>query len=175
MVANQEKTLYTTYNPQNDIEQSTALRMQTIASLYNITVELPARAYTKENVLSLETTQRIERCGFVLALSLNKMSATIRAELQHAVSQNKPIIVIYDKKVGKTIDFKNYAHVKEVYIDFNNTEIALREIADFLQKDSVTPAHTHNVLTKNDSALGIALGVINIVLGLLALWSLGRE
>lgn len=172
------KSLFATYNPNTDMEQNTALRMQTISGLYGITVELPARAYGKRNELSVETAQRIERCSFVLALSLYKMSTTLQKELRYAISQNKPIVVIYDQKIGKTIDFEGYANVKEIHVDFNNTEAALHQIAQFLQHNLYPPViqTTNNVTTDNsDSNLGIALGVVGIGLGLLALWGLVKK
>lgn len=54
--------IFISYNPNEEIEQNTALRMQTIASLYNISVELPARQQIPAKAkISSETQNRIAR------------------------------------------------------------------------------------------------------------------
>lgn len=164
------KSIYISYNPDNAMEQNTALRMQTISSLYGISVELPARINT--NSLSTETKNRIIRGSFILAISLYQMSEALKKELSFAMQQKKPIIVIYDAQIGKTIEFNGYSNVQEIHIDFNNTEPSLHQIAQFLQKQ---PALQPPKQEEKDNSMGVALGVVAIGLGLLALWGLAKD
>jgi hypothetical protein len=163
--------LFITYNPKEDIEQNTALRMQTIAHLYALSLELPARMAAK-NITS-ETQQRIARSSVVLAISLTKMSKLLQEELAYAIEQNKPIVVLYDKKKGKTINFGAYKNFKEIHVDFNQTDQALHEVASFL-KETVKNQEAQSK-KKSDSETGVLLGVLGIGLGLLALWAISKE
>ena len=58
-------------------------------------------------------------------------------------------------------------------MDFNNTEQALGEIASFLHTTIYPKPKGSKLPSNNDS--GMAVGVIGIALGLLALWGLSRE
>ena len=166
------KPLYLTYNPNVDIEQNTALRLQTISNLYAVSVELPARVLDKSGI-SIETQNRIARSAFVLAFSLYKMSSSLQKELHYAMSLGKHIVVIYDKKIGKTINFNEYPNFQEVHIDFDNTDAALHQIAQYLQRSLYAPITQNpppSINNEDSIGLGTILGVVGIGLGLLALW-----
>jgi hypothetical protein len=171
--------IFISYNPNKEIEQNTALRMQTIASLYNLSVELPSRQQMPAKAkISSETQNRIARSAVVVAISLYKMSPQLQAELQFAMQENKPIVVLYDEKKGKNIDFGAYNKVKEINIDFNNTDEALHQIAPFLK--SISQQEAKNNQSEKQSAEstnenGLVIGVIAIGLGLLALWALAKS
>jgi hypothetical protein len=169
--------IFISYNPAQDIEQNTALRMQTIASLYNLSVELPARQQMPAKAkISSETQNRILRSAVVVAISLYQMSPQLQAELQFAMLQNKPIVVLYDEKKGKNIDFQDYKKVKEINIDFNNTDEALHQIAPFLKSISEQSAKNNAKQTKeSNTENGLIIGVLAIGLGLLALWGLAKS
>ena len=157
--------IFVTYNPNVAIEQNTALRLQTIANLYGLTVDLPSRL-SGNGLINTETKNRINNSDFVLALSLYKMEQEVNSELGHAIAKKKPILAIYQEGIGKNIDFTGYP-VDEVSLDINDTEAALHNIANFIQ------TKFKQNKDKDQNAKNIA--ILGIALGMLALWSLNKE
>ncbi len=157
--------IFVTYNPNVAVEQNTALRLQTIANLYGIAVDLPSRILGS-TVINDETVRRISKSNFVLALSLYNMGQEVSHELGAAITKKKPIIALYQHGVGKNIDFQNYVNVSEIYLDLNNTDTTLHEIAVFID--------TQFKQNKKETNTTV-LGVLGIALGMLALWGLSKE
>ncbi len=158
-------SIYITYNKNNKkhIEESTALRLQTLSNLYGINVLLP---YRPDILFSndFETENRINKSSCVVVLSMSKLTKRLRDEIQFAKLINKPIIIIYDKKLGKNINNIN-DNIKEIYLDSKNTEQSLIEISKYL-KMKLTNVNMHKKKTQ-ESDLGVAL--LGIGLGLLVL------
>ena len=161
-----DETIFITYNPKSSVEENTALRLQTISYLYGLSIDLPYRLGRKH--LPTETQVRIKRATFVVAFCLSKLTPQLKKELEYAISLKKPIIVIYDSKIGKTIHFKNVLNVNEVFVDFNNTDTALHNIAEFMRKYSKTKE-------KENENTSLGIGLITVGLGLLTLWALTKE
>ena len=161
------KKVFITYNKNSEIGENTALRMQTLSNLYGYSVLLPYRLHNAN--ISVETKKRIDNSRFILAFSINGFSPTLKNELDYALKKSKPIIVIYDYKEGRTINFPNNADVKEVSIDYYNTNEALHQISEFLDS-KFTDIELKNKNTEN--AIGVAL--VGIGLGLLAYWALSE-
>jgi hypothetical protein len=168
------KSIFITYNNDSQPEESTALRLQTISNLYGLNVSLPYRLRNATG-LSTETQIRIDESSFIVAFCLDGLTKLLKEELNYAISQNKPLIIIYDREKGKKINFKDNVNVKEVFVDFTKTDEALHNIADFLRTSlATTNTKKKTKKTQNeDSGLGIAL--LGIGLGLLAAWALSKD
>lgn len=176
---NDNLSIYVTYNPGEQSEESTALRLQTISNLYEIDVILPYRVYRfKRDKGLLETQVRIKRSRVVVAFCLNKLSNVMREELKYAIELNKPIIVIYDKNKGKIIRFKNYGNVKEIFLDFSEMDEALHEIAKFLREKLSVGKNVRKSVQKSDSRLNTEndaiTALLGVGLGLLTIWGLSK-
>ncbi len=159
------KNVFITYNNNSEIGENTALRMQTLSNLYGFSIFLPYRI-GKSNI-SRETKERINNARFILAFSIGRYSKILKHEIEYALSKNKPIIIIRDKKEKNIFHFPDKSNVKEVLIDYYNTDEALHQISDFLEKQF------NNIelkQKKNENAIGTAL--VGIGLGLLAYWAL---
>ena len=159
------KNVFITYNNNSDIGENTALRMQTLSNLYGFSVFLPFRIGHSD--ISFETKERIDNSRFILAFAIGRYSRILKNELEYALSKKKPIIIIYDKKERNKIKFPNRSNVKEVIIDYYNTDEALHQISNFLNEQF---ADLNSRKKSNEHAIGTAL--IGIGLGLLAYWAL---
>ena len=166
-----EPSIFITYNPNAPIEEATALRLQTIAHLYGVLVELPDRLGAGAESA---TRQRLQRAGYVVAFPLQHLSEKVKSELDYAISQRKTIIMVYDKRIGKTVEFNGYANLFETKIDFEqqNTDDVLHDIAKFI-RERHTPASnsTHNKPVLSSTEKGL-LAFLGIGLGIVALASL---
>jgi len=160
------KNIYLTYNEDSDFGRNTALRLQTISNLYGLNVFLPSRMMGRQSKTA--TRERIKKSALVVAFSLENQTGTMRKELLSAMELNKPIVVIYDKNIMYNLDLGEYSSLKEVDVDFLDTDQALHDIAAFLEK-----LPTKTLQDKKDIGIGTAL--IGIGLGLLALWALSEE
>ncbi len=163
------ENLFVTYNKNAEIEENTALRLQTLSNLYGFSVLLPYRLNSLN--ISTETKTRINNSKFVLAFCIEYFSPSLKQELDYALTVNKPIVVIYDQSEGKKINFPNNSNVKEVYIDYDNTDATLHEVSKFIK--SKFSEIQKNEADKNGSAIGIA--IVALGLGLLAAWALSEK
>ncbi len=174
--------VFVTFNPNSEVEERTALRLQTIANLYGVEVLLPYRRIS--NKLSSETKNRIDRSRIVIAFSGSKLTSHLKQELIYAKSQNKTIVVIYNTSIGKNLIFKDYEKVQEFYLDYDNTDRTLHEIAQFLRdkadnlkrgKSKPNSAATRGSRKKVQATESGALtALLSIGLGLLAFWALSK-
>ena len=85
--------IFLTFNPNQEIFESLALRTQTLASLYNTSILLPDRYGTKS--LKYSTKERIEKADWLLALTTNQISRQVQSEIKHARIKGKKALVIY--------------------------------------------------------------------------------
>jgi len=162
--------VFITYNPEIEIERLTALRMDAMASAFGVRIEFPLRYEVRTVAVSDQTVLRIKRAEIVIALCLGNMSKQLEKELLEAMKQKKTIVVLHEKKRGKTIDFGTYQYARAFYIDFDNSEQTHSEIAQFLKNIVSLPVKRKE--PEPDYALPIA--VVGIGLGLLTLWALGK-
>ena len=91
--------------------------------------------------------------------------------MDYALTLNKPIVVIYDQSEGKKINFPNNSNVKEVYLDYSNTDKNLHEISEFI-KNKFSEIQK-NETDKIGSAIGIT--IVALCLGLLTAWALSEK
>lgn len=159
-------SIFLTFNENSEAGRNTALRMQTISNLYGMAVNLPVRLRMGSE-LDTETKSRIKASSFVVAFALEGLAHRMRIELQHAIALKKPIIVLYNPYLGKTLEFEDYKNVKEFFLDYSNTDETLHQVADFMD------SFKYPAKEKNQNGAGVAL--VGIGLGLLALWALSKE
>lgn len=167
-------TIFITYNHASQAEESTALRLQTISNLYGLSVVLP---YRHRNLLELstETKNRINKSTFVVAFCADGLTESLKDEIDFALSENKPIVVIYDHLKGKKINLKTDRNIKEVFVDFNKTDEALHNIADFLRSKISTENSKKDIKKPGENSSGIGIALLGIGLGLLAAWTLSKN
>lgn len=102
--------IFVSYNPTVDSEQSLALRLQTLGSLYGLNVSLPDRIGSV--ALKATTKQRIQDANLFIVFSTRNLSKSVRDEITYARTLKKKIIVIYDKDVGKNLKLTGVIEVE---------------------------------------------------------------
>jgi hypothetical protein len=110
-------TVFISYNPNSDIEQTLAVRLHTIGAVHGFNMLLPDRVgFTKS--VSNETKSRILSADYFILFSTEVLSTTVIEEIRIAASKlhdKSKILVIYDISVGKNL--KDAENFTEVYIN----------------------------------------------------------
>lgn len=157
--------IFITYNPDHRIEEATALRLQTIASLYGLEVELPDRIGVGAE---RNTEERISRADYVVAFILRNPLRKAKEEINKAIELKKTLILIYDRSVKRPLSIANYPNLFESTIDFSqgNAEDALHKVSEFIRDRH--PATKKNTLKLSEgeksllALLGIGLGIAGL-------------
>jgi hypothetical protein len=100
-----DKTIFITYNPNSEAEQTLAVRLHTIGAVNGFRMYLPDR-FNSNTFLDIETKRRIEESGFFVVFSMSYLSDIVKQEIEYAyqVLQDKSkILVIYNKSLGKNL------------------------------------------------------------------------
>lgn len=169
--------IFISYNPDVEIEQSTALRVQTLSSLYNAVVHLPDRSGTTN--LKENTKQRIQDAMVFVMFSTHKLSKMVLDEVNYALQVNKRVIIFYDKRIGKNLNTSNIkdANFLEKFIDPEKDNPA--DLLNFVLDNGgfVSTASNANLVDKKkDSTANAALAaIVGVGLGLLLLWTLSDD
>lgn len=167
-------TIFVTYNPSNQFEQTIAARLQTIGAVSNFVMYMPDRFHSEKEI-GRETEYRIKQADYVIIFSLSKLSPIVLQELKTAylhIKDKAKIIVIYDKVKGKNISGGATNNFTEYYFDINKDTIdeKLKEILNNIKHKE----HTKNINSakqgKSDTSAVSAL--LGIGLGLLVLGAL---
>lgn len=174
--------IFISYNPDVEIEQSTALRLQTLSSLYNAVVHLPDRSGTTN--LKDNTKQRIQDAMVFVMFSTHKLSKMVQDEVNYALQINKRVIIFYDKRIGKNLDtskIKNANLLERVF------DPAVDNPADLLNfvihnggflsaKPDAAQSQKKQADNKSDSTTNAALAaIVGVGLGLLLLWAISDD
>lgn len=164
-----QTTVFVSYNPGNDFEQTLAVRLHTIGAVHGLNMLMPDRFY-EHTPISSETIYRIKSSDYFILFSTSPLTETVQQEIGAAFSHLKDkskIIIIYNK-------VKNIAHNEKC------TEVFINTNKDSVQTilDKVIHEIKHSQLPKNsnhqqqDDAATILGGILLVGLGLLALDSL---
>lgn len=154
-------TIFVTYNPRNDFEQTLAIRLQTLGAVHGFDMLLPDR-FGGKPLVSQETEYRIKSADYFVLFSTSPLTPTVQEEIKVAYQQLKDksrIIIVYDR-------VKNLHHgsnCTEVYIDSSKStaqEILQQTISSIQQNQA------QKIKKDAQNALGAFL---LIGLGLLAL------
>ena len=110
-------SVFISYNPNSDIEQTLAVRLHTIGAVHGFNMLLPDRVGFSKTV-STETRNRITSADYFILFSTTSLSSIVLEEIQIASSKlhdKSKILVIYDIGVGKNL--KGAENFTEVYIN----------------------------------------------------------
>lgn len=98
-------SVFISYNPNSDIEQTLAVRLHTIGAVHGFNMLLPDRVGFGRAV-STETKNRIITADYFILFSTTALSSIVLEEIQIASSKlhdKSKILVIYDISVGKNL------------------------------------------------------------------------
>lgn len=107
--------IFISYNPRVEAEQSLALRLQTLGSLYGLSVSMPDRTGSIE--LKESTKQRIAKASLFIVFSTRNLTKSVINEINYARELKKRIIVVYDKDVKKNLGIQGVLE-----IEYNHNE-----------------------------------------------------
>jgi hypothetical protein len=158
--------IFISYNPKVESEQSLALRLQTLGSLYGLSVSMPDRIGSV--VLKEATKQRIDRANLFIVFSTRNLTKSVINEIEYARSLKKKIIVVYDKDVKKNLDIEGVREIEYNHLEDKPDKI-IAEILKEINKQVVKSPRKNLATAKEDDTLGAFLLV---GLGLLLLGAL---
>jgi hypothetical protein len=160
--------IFVSYNPGVEIEQSTALRLQTLAGLYGAVIHLPDRFGSSK--LKDSTKQRIADADLFVMFSTQTLHRQVEEEVAYAFSLDKRVLIFYDKNVGKNLDTSR-ANVTEEYFD-----PLLDTSATVMERVARHGGFIKNAAPKQPSPENnVAAALVGIGLGLFLLWALSKK
>lgn len=164
------KKIFISYNSSVPQEQSLALRLQTLSSLYGLHVSLPDRVGS--TAIKESTKERIAAAELFIVFSTISLSKPVKDEITYARTLEKRIVVVYDKDVPRNLKLSG---VKEIEYDREKdtpdkvlTEI-LKEVGTGKAKKTVGVKSTRKLNSKEDDSFA---GFVLVGLGLLLLAAL---
>jgi hypothetical protein len=162
------KTIFISYNPNNDFEQTLAIRLHTIGGAHGFTILLPDR-FNSNTKISSETDLRIRSADYFILFSTSQLTPIVQQEVSTAFTHLKDkskVLIIYDK----VKNLKHNENCTEVFIDANKDlpQEILNKIITELKNNSALKSQNK----ANDSTISTLGGILLVGLGLLALGSL---
>lgn len=159
-------TVFVTYNPNNDFEQTLAVRLHTIGAVHGFNMLMPDR-FSSQTKVSKETSFRIKSSDYFIVFSTSALTPIVQQEVEVAFSHLKDkskILIIYNK-------VKNLRHQEnctEVYIDAgkNSPQEILDKVIGEIKRNQQKAKGKKVVEDDAASTLG---GILLVGLGLLAL------
>lgn len=151
-----ENTIFITYNPKSDLEQTLAVRLHTIGAVNGFRMFLPDR-YNSETILDNETKSRISQSDYFIFFSTSLLSKIVESEIEyaHKALKNKArIIIVFDNKM----DLKSIASKKDHFtaIPFepekDSQEAVVKKVVGII-KNEVTKAHPIHVQEKEQKII----------------------
>ena len=156
-------SVFISYNPNSDVEQTLAIRLHTIGSVSGFNMILPDRGFSAM-VTSPETRGRIQLSDYFIVFSTERISDVVQEEINIAFTKNKDrsrILVVYDKRNGRNLS--GAENCTEVSIDTrDNADIIVNQIASKLK--SVQPRNE-----ESNGFLSVLGNILLIGVGLFAL------
>jgi len=110
-------SVFISYNPNSDVEQTLAVRLHTIGAVHGFNMLLPDRVGYSLGV-SLETKNRILTADYFILFSTSTLSSTVLEEIKIASAKlhdKSKILVIYDISVGENL--KGTENFTKVFIN----------------------------------------------------------
>lgn len=163
-------SVFVTYNPGNDFEQTLAVRLHTIGAVHGFNMLMPDRFGVYEQ-LNNETAFRIRSSDYFILFSTSNLTPVVHQEIDTAfthLNDKSKIVIIYNK----VKNFKHSENCTEVVIDASKDspqqilDKVIKEIKLNQQGFKKAPAK------QEDDATSVLGGILLIGLGLLALDSL---
>ena len=163
----QSNTVFISYNPNNEFEQTLAVRLHTIGAVHGLTMFMPDR-FNNSNKISAETEYRIKSSDYFILFSTSVLTPVVlqvvKVAFDHLKDKSK-ILIIYNK----VKNLKLHQNCTEVLIDAGKDKP--QEILDKIIEE-INNNKNNQLKRKNDSGtetLNILGGILLIGLGLLAL------
>jgi hypothetical protein len=162
-------TIFVTYNPKNEFEQTLAVRLHTLGGVSGFNMLLPDR-YNFPGKLNEETAYRIRSADYFVFFSTSRLSAAVKNEIQLAythLNDKSKIIIVYD-------GVKNIKHnvtCTEIIINSKTDSIPeiLNKTIDQINKKAKPASVRKN--KKNAEATSAIGAILLIGIGMLALKS----
>lgn len=157
-------SIFVTYNPKSDLEQTLAVRLHTIGAVNGFRMFLPDR-YNSETILDNETKRRIGEADYFIMFSTQKLSKIVQQEINYAAQVLKDksrIIVIYNSRIEKNIIGATTDNFTALQYDpvSDQQDAFLHQIMDIIKTKEIA-----NLKDKNSqqqaliALLGIGLGL----------------
>ena len=164
-------TVFVTYNPNNDFEQTLAVRLHTIGAVHGFNMLLPDR-YNGNTKLNSETLHRIKSSDYFIFFSTSPLTGIVQQEISSAFTHLKDkskILIIYDK----VKNLKHNENCTEVFIDARRDapQEILNKIISEIQKSHKPSKNITKIngAAKQDDTVSALAGILLVGLGLLAL------
>ncbi len=170
MIIMNPATIFVTYNPKNDFEQTLAVRLQTLGAIHGFNMLMPDR-YEQYSLLSQETLFRIKSSDYFILFSTSKLTSIVQKEIEAAyehLHDKSRIVIVYDR----VKNIRNSLNCTEVYIDASKNSVqqileqTIREIQGNQQ---------HTVKKNRQNTVNTIGAILLVGLGLLALNSLSSS
>jgi hypothetical protein len=165
-------TVFVTYNPGNDFEQTLAVRLHTIGAVNGFTMLMPDR-FNSTNSLNNETAYRIKSSDYFIVFSTSALTEVVQQEVNMAFDHLKDksrILIIYNK----VKNLKHNSNCTEVYIDAakDSPQAILEKVITEIKQNQ---KNIKKQAEKKDDTASVLGGILLIGLGLLALDSLFKS
>ena len=165
-----ETTVFVSYNPGNDFEQTLAVRLHTLGAVHGFNMVMPDR-FNGNGKLNSETIFRIRSSDYFILFSTSALTSIVQQEVNTAFAHLKDkskILIIYNK-------VKNLRHSEnctEVIIDAgkDSPQQILNKVIDQIKGSQ--KGLTKKAIPQKDDTVSVLGGILLIGLGLLALDSL---
>ena len=165
-----QNTVFVTYNPGNEFEQTLAVRLHTIGAVHGFNMLMPDRFHNNGKISS-ETSFRIKSSDYFILFSTSALTQVVLQEVNTAFTHLKDkskVLIIYNR----VKNLKHNENCTEVFIDAgkNSPQQILDKVIQEI-KQNQKGLKKNNVVTEDDttSVLG---GILLVGLGLLALDSI---
>ena len=163
-------SIFISYNPGNEFEQTLAVRLHTIGAVHNFNMQMPDR-FTSSKIISQETIFRIKSSEYFILFSTSVLTPIVQQEVniafEHLQDKSK-ILIIYNKV--KNLQH-NAANCTEVYIDAGkeSAQEILERIIKEIKINAVKSSHKKVAVKDENNAMNVLGGILLVGLGLLAL------
>ncbi len=162
-----QTSVFVTYNPGNEFEQTLAVRLHTIGAVHGFTMLMPDR-FNGTGKLNGETIHRIKSADYFIFFSTSPLTSIVQQEINTAFTHLKDkskILIIYNK----VKNLKHSQNCTEVFIDAkkeSSQEILAKAIAKIKENQRGTSAQK---AVKQDDSVSVLGGILLIGLGLITL------
>lgn len=163
-------TIFISYNPRNEFEQTLAIRLHTIGAVHGFNMLLPDR-HKGLIAMSSETVYRIRSADYFILFSTSVLTSLVQQEIttafEHLKDKSK-ILIIYNKAKN----LKHNQNCTEVYIDASkdSPQIILEKVIHEIKQNQKKGSKKPN--SEVDETTSVIGGILLIGLGLIALDSL---
>lgn len=165
-----QTTVFVTYNPGNEFEQTLAIRLHTIGAVHGFNMLMPDRFHNNGKI-SNETAYRIKSSDYFILFSTSALTQVVLQEVNTAFAHLKDkskVVIIYNK----VKNLKHNENCTEVFIDAskNSPQQILDKVVQEIKQNQ--KGITKKSTVSADDTTNVIGGILLIGLGLLALDSL---